>query len=73
MKQNEMQININPEDTSPVACKCGSEVFMQGFTLRRLSAIISPTGKEEVFTIPLMLCASCGEPLMTDSNIGGIQ
>lgn len=70
MQKSDNQININPEDTTSVSCKCGSEIFMQGFTVRKLSVIISPTGKEEVFTVPILLCASCGEPMIPE---GGLQ
>jgi hypothetical protein len=32
--------------------------------IRRISAIISPTGKEEEFQIPVPVCIACGRPLV---------
>ncbi len=38
-----------------VACK--GEVFIQGVKWKKVSAIQSPTGKEEVATWPALICA----------------
>ncbi len=62
-QQQQQQVNIRPEDTELVLCKCGESIFEQVFMIRKLSALISPTGKEEQFQIPLILCRVCGEPL----------
>ncbi len=34
--------------------------------LRGVSAIVSPSGREEVIQVPVMACANCGEPHMAD-------
>jgi hypothetical protein len=64
MDQNRQTINIRPEDTKPVVCQCGGQVFQECFMIRRISAIISPTGKEEEFQIPVPVCIACGRPLV---------
>ena len=61
------QININPEDTTGVTCgKCNSELFMPMYLLRKVSALISPTGREETIQVPVMVCGNCGQPMMGD-------
>lgn len=68
-QQQQQAININPEDTKTIKCeKCGCEVFQRCFAMRSISSILSPTGKEETFEIPVPVCISCGTPYM---NITG--
>ncbi len=40
-------------------CECGSELFLQGVVLRRISAIVSPSGKDEIATLPVLSCVVC--------------
>ena len=57
--------------TSPnVVCpNCGGKFFKEVYALKRISAIISPTGEEELFPIPIYVCASCGTvPTETSSK-----
>ena len=44
-----------------VVCECGSKVFAPGVVLKKVSALTSPTGKEEIIDIPVYVCAKCGE------------
>jgi len=62
--------NLNPQQgpsaeiirNSPVfKCDCGSVVFTEKLTFRKISAIISPTGKEEMAPIPMVICDKCGK------------
>ena len=48
--------------------KCGSYFFRETTVLKKLSALISPTGKEEVFPIPLWICDKCGEVISLYKN-----
>jgi hypothetical protein len=69
MLENQNQvINIKPEDTEVVKCECGGEFFSEGFMMRRISAIMSPTGREEVFNIPIPLCIICGRPYLGEKS-----
>lgn len=43
-----------------VCSKCGSKVFREGIILKKVSAIVSPTGKEELYPIPVYVCDKCG-------------
>ena len=36
-----------------VCSKCGSKVFREALILKRVSAIVSPTGREELYPIPV--------------------
>ena len=49
--------------TAPhIVCpKCGSKLFREALALKRISAIISPTGKEEYVPVPMYVCNNCGE------------
>lgn len=44
-----------------VVCKCGCKFFRPVFILKRMSALVSPTGKEEIIDIPVYVCDKCGE------------
>lgn len=49
-------------DMPNVVCpKCGSRFFKEVYAIKKISPIISPTGKEEMMPIPMMACANCGE------------
>lgn len=74
MNDQQQTININPEDTTPVACnQCGGLVFQNCFAIRKISPIISPTGKEEQFQIPVPVCIACGKPLMDDGPMPSLD
>lgn len=49
--------------TAPnITChKCGSKLFREAIALKKISAIISPTGKEEIVPVPMYVCMECGE------------
>ena len=42
-----------------VCPKCGSKLFTEAVVLKKLSPIISPTGKEELYPIPVYVCVKC--------------
>lgn len=44
-----------------VVCKCESKVFIPAVVLKKVSALVSPSGKEELVDIPIYVCAKCGE------------
>lgn len=39
---------------------CGSNTFIEVVVLKKLSPILSPTGKEELYPIPVFTCSKCG-------------
>lgn len=56
------QVQINPDDLEDVTCqKCGSHLFQQVIIIKKVSAIVSPTGQEGI--VPMggpFACIRCG-------------
>jgi DNA-directed RNA polymerase subunit RPC12/RpoP len=47
--------------TNPIACKeCGGEVFVQGFSFRKTSKLLTGANEDEVIPIEIFLCGDCG-------------
>ena len=47
--------------TNPIACKeCGGEVFVQGFSFRKTSKLLTGANADEVIPIEVFLCGDCG-------------
>jgi hypothetical protein len=44
-----------------IVCECGCKTFVQVCVLKKLSALVSPTGHQEVVEIPLYRCSECGK------------
>jgi uncharacterized Zn finger protein len=52
---------LDYNQTEPIKCeKCDSEVFQPALLLRKVSALISPTGKETLVPVHLFACLACG-------------
>ncbi len=61
----EQQVTITEENTEAVFCgECKSPIFEQCIMIRKVSAFISPSGKEEFIQMPVMVCKHCGSPMM---------
>ena len=64
------QVDIN--DTEMVKCDdCGNASFIQAFFLRKLSALMSPTGQEAMIPVQIYSCGNCGkvpDKLMPQGN-----
>lgn len=59
-----VQVDINK--TEGLKCACGNETFTQVIFLRKISALLSPTGKSELIPMPAYKCERC-------KNIADIQ
>jgi len=67
----QQQVNINPENLEDIKCKkvleslnqCGSQNFKQVYQMKKLSALMSPNGQEQIVTLPIFICDNCGEEL----------
>ena len=46
-----------------VACTCGSLEFAPIYTVKKLSKILSPTGKDKFVQQAEIRCTKCGKPL----------
>ena len=40
---------------------CGNGLFIQSFFLKKLSAVVSPTGQEAVVPVQVYSCGNCGK------------
>ena len=78
------QMNIDPSKTTIIECKavgtdpmdgvmkpCGSTLWDQKIQLRKVSALLSPTGKEMFLQAPILVCAECNTELETEMR--GVQ
>ena len=55
------QMNIDLSQTEEVICdECKNETFTQQYQMRKLSALLSPTGQESMIPIQIFACAKCG-------------
>ena len=49
------------KQTTPVECdNCKNQSFIEAMLLRRVSAILSPSGKAEILPIAVFSCVACG-------------
>ena len=54
-------LKIKPGDLKDIACEqCGCKYFRQVNAFKRLSALVSPTGKEQIVPVPTFRCDECG-------------
>jgi hypothetical protein len=56
-------MKVNPDDLPDVECVCGNKTFIQGKTIKKMSAIISPDGQTKYLNIVASICLKCFEPL----------
>ena len=55
------RVQINPADLDDVVCsECGNVTFLPVLILKRVSALLSPTGKEQTISMPTFACNACG-------------
>ena len=58
------QVNVDLSDAETMSCgKCDNKIFIQGYVIKKISAIISPTGQEVIAPVQVFNCGSCGELL----------
>jgi len=61
---------VDLENAQTMRCeKCDNPIFIQGYIVKKISAITSPTGKEVIAPVQVFNCGSCGELL----NLAGID
>jgi hypothetical protein len=60
-KPQPQRVNIDISKATDILCtSCKEPYFLEVIRLKRLSAFISPTGREEIINMPALLCAKCG-------------
>ena len=64
------KIQVDLKDSETMTCQqCDNKIFIQGYVIKKLSAIISPTGQEVIAPIQVFNCGSCGELLPLGGEI----
>lgn len=54
-------VNVDLSTASDVVCdSCGNYTFVQVMMMKRLSALMSPTGQEAIIPIQTFACNACG-------------
>ena len=58
-QQTQVKVDLKQADT--IKCKnCGNYLFIQSFVLKKLSALVSPTGQETLIPVQVYSCGNCG-------------
>ena len=58
------QVKIDLADADTMKCqRCENPVFIQGYIIKKISAIVSPTGEEVIAPVQVFNCGNCGEML----------
>lgn len=61
MKQQQPPMNLDLSNAQDVVCEnCGNYTFNEVALMKRISALVSPTGKEAIVPIPTFACNACG-------------
>ena len=61
--ENLNQQQIDPSKFETVECKsegCDETSFYQLFEIRKLSSLVSPSGKDMIMQVPVFRCSGCG-------------
>lgn len=56
------KVNITAEmmkNFASLECECGGHLFQPGVVFKKISAIIAPSGKEEIYPIEVLVCTAC--------------
>ena len=54
-------LQIDPSMLKDICCdECGGKFFRAVNAFKRISALVSPTGKEQIIPVPTYRCDDCG-------------
>ena len=56
-----MENNINLANTPWSKCECGNTTFRKSMMFKRLSPLMSPSGREEFVPVEICICESCNK------------
>ena len=61
MNREQPGLKVDLSQTTAVSCEaCGHDVFVPAFKMRKMSALLSPHGKETMIPMQVFACAKCG-------------
>ena len=62
MPGQQQQVKVDLSQAETMKCEhCGNVVFIKGTVLKRLSALVSPTGQVAIVPIEIYSCGNCGK------------
>ena len=62
--QPKQQVQVDLKNAETMKCaSCGNSIFIQGYIVKKISAIMSQTGQEVIAPVQVINCGSCGELL----------
>ena len=60
-KKQQANVQLDLSQAETILCeKCSNGLFIQSFFLKKLSALVSPTGQEAVIPVQVYSCGNCG-------------
>ena len=62
LPQQKVQVDLNDAETM-TCLECNNKIFIQGYVIKKISAIMSPTGEEVIAPVQVFNCGNCGEIL----------
>ena len=61
-KPQSAQVQVDLRDAETIKCRdCNNYLFITSFILKKLSAIVSPTGQETLIPVQVYSCGNCGK------------
>jgi len=68
------QVKVDLSQAETTKCEdCGNYIFIKGSIIKRLSALVSPTGEEALIPIEIYSCGNCGKVPKTMLQGSGIE
>ena len=62
IKKPQANVQVDLRKAETLKCEyCGNYLFIQSFILKKLSALVSPTGQEALIPIEVFSCGNCGK------------
>lgn len=68
MPQPGQQFEVDMKNATPQVCGCGCDYFQPAIRLYKISALMSPIGKEMMAQQPAVICVKCGKPFTGESK-----
>ena len=75
IKKPQANVQVDLREAETIKCDdCGNYLFITSHILKRLSAIVSPTGEEALIPVQVYSCGDCGkvpQKLLEGSGLEG--
>ena len=73
-KNGQMEEQIDFNKTTQIQCEsCGGSTFKQTLLLRKMSALVSPDGRETIIPMQVFACEKCGHVNKEFEDVSGLK